>query len=217
MQVAYVLGNGPSLDRLDLSKLQGKTYGCNRVYERFAPDVLVSVDPWWQQEIICSGYVLEHDCVFKGWNPMPVGVPLEVGVPVDYTIHELNVDCDPEYWVMYALTEADYADTVSRDFVLPYWQGNTAFVCWVPVGARVERLTSELPSREVIPSGAYALEMALSSGVERVEVYGFDSVAGNYLTSTSPSGEFYENVEEDWLQWYDLLQTKYDVEVIWHK
>jgi len=44
MEEAFVIGNGISRLDIDLEKIDGKTYGCNLLYETFQPDVLVAVD-----------------------------------------------------------------------------------------------------------------------------------------------------------------------------
>jgi len=43
---AYVIGNGPSRNGFDLTKLKatGQTYGCNALYRDFLPDFIFSVD-----------------------------------------------------------------------------------------------------------------------------------------------------------------------------
>jgi hypothetical protein len=43
---AYIIGNGPSRKKFDLSKLKntGQTYGCNALYRDFIPDFIFSVD-----------------------------------------------------------------------------------------------------------------------------------------------------------------------------
>jgi len=62
MTTAFVIGNGTSRLDIDLTLLKkwGKTYGCNRLYQDFAPDVLVATDPGISLEIQDSKYSLEH-------------------------------------------------------------------------------------------------------------------------------------------------------------
>jgi len=55
-EFAFVLGNGKTrllFDPNDL-KLRGTVYACNRAYQDFTPDVLVSVDRLMAQEIQCK-------------------------------------------------------------------------------------------------------------------------------------------------------------------
>jgi len=58
MTIAFVLGNGKSRLDVDLNLLKkhGKTYGCNRLYQDFTPDVLVATDPGISLEIQNASY-----------------------------------------------------------------------------------------------------------------------------------------------------------------
>tara|TARA_B100000085_G_scaffold285242_1_gene320606 strand:- start:5134 stop:5721 length:588 start_codon:yes stop_codon:yes gene_type:complete len=55
---AFILGNGITRLEIDCAGLldYGTVYGCNRIYEEFAPNVLVSTDAGMAQEIQQSGY-----------------------------------------------------------------------------------------------------------------------------------------------------------------
>lgn len=57
---AYVIGNGISRNNIDLTKLDGKTYGCNALYKEFKPDVLVATDDPISRHIQASRYALEN-------------------------------------------------------------------------------------------------------------------------------------------------------------
>ena len=74
--LGYVLGNGPSRDR-SRKQYDGITYGCNNIFQEFPVDVLVVMDAWYQFEVIAAGYPADHECLFGGWNPMPVGIKPE--------------------------------------------------------------------------------------------------------------------------------------------
>ena len=56
--IAFVLGNGITRLQVDCKSLldYGYVYGCNRIYEEFAPTVLVSTDKAMADEIQQSGY-----------------------------------------------------------------------------------------------------------------------------------------------------------------
>ena len=43
MERAYIIGNGPSRKGVDLSKLPGKTFGCNALYRDFEPEARFSL------------------------------------------------------------------------------------------------------------------------------------------------------------------------------
>ena len=49
---AYIIGNGPSRRSIDLTRLQGDTWGCNALYRDFIPDYLIAVDKKMQDEIV---------------------------------------------------------------------------------------------------------------------------------------------------------------------
>lgn len=59
---AFILGNGKSRLQIDPNELKkfGKVYACNRAYQEFTPDVLVSVDKPMAEEIQRFGYSEHH-------------------------------------------------------------------------------------------------------------------------------------------------------------
>ena len=69
----FVLGNGESRKTIDLDalKTEGRVYGCNAIYRDCVVDSLVSVDGGMMHEIYSSGYALENQCYFRGWNRLP--------------------------------------------------------------------------------------------------------------------------------------------------
>lgn len=62
MNIAFVLGNGKSRLKVDLTTLKqyGTIYGCNALYRDFTPDVLVATDPEISDEIQWSGYAMDN-------------------------------------------------------------------------------------------------------------------------------------------------------------
>ena len=71
MERAYIIGNGPSRKGVDLSKLPGKTFGCNALYRDFEPDYLLSGDAGIIKEICQSDYPKDRWCIFPDWSPIP--------------------------------------------------------------------------------------------------------------------------------------------------
>lgn len=59
---AFILGNGVTRLQVDCEGLldYGYVYGCNRIYQEFAPTVLVSTDAGMAKEIQESGYSARH-------------------------------------------------------------------------------------------------------------------------------------------------------------
>jgi len=62
MSTAFILGNGNSRLRVDLTKLPplGTTYGCNWLFKDFIPDCLVATDRPIADSIQQSGYAQKH-------------------------------------------------------------------------------------------------------------------------------------------------------------
>ncbi len=58
IEFAFILGNGVTRLEVDCESLldYGAVYGCNRIYQEFAPTVLVSTDTSMAEEIQKSGY-----------------------------------------------------------------------------------------------------------------------------------------------------------------
>lgn len=61
-EFAFILGNGVTRLQVDCKSLldYGAVYGCNRIYQDFAPTVLVSTDKEMAHEIQLSGYSGNH-------------------------------------------------------------------------------------------------------------------------------------------------------------
>lgn len=99
MTTAFVLGNGKSRLEVDLNLLKkhGKTYGCNRLYQDFKPDVLVATDAGIALEIQESGYAKRN--VFytrkpfanSGAKKITINFGFSSGpVAVTYAAHDKN-------------------------------------------------------------------------------------------------------------------------------
>ena len=67
---SFILGNGKTRLNYDIDLLKsiGKVYACNRAYEDFIPDVLVSVDKDIAHEIQQNGYSAIHDHYTRAAN-----------------------------------------------------------------------------------------------------------------------------------------------------
>ena len=226
--VGYVLGNGPSRDR-SKTRYDGVTYGCNSIHTELDVDVLVCMDAWYQFEVIASGYPAAHECLFGGWNPMPVGIKPEDLNPPHDGIHYYNPE-DRKYadnWYYYATSAADYERAVKEKYVLPYWKPDCGYVCWVSEGYKIKEVDyGVLPIGDLRPpSGAYALQEALKGGHDRVEVIGFDSIAGVFSTSSqlafkehdSSNDKIIQDRMDKWTPFYKTVTEHYnEIEIIWH-
>ena len=71
---------------------------------------------------------------------------------------------------------------------------------------------------QLAPSGAYAMHHAAKNGAKVINIYGFDSVAGDMNTETRFDTRSHNDTQkEHFLQWYNTVQEWYgDVEFIWH-
>jgi hypothetical protein len=226
--LGYVLGNGPSRDR-SRKQYDGVTYGCNSIHKEMDVNVLVCMDVWYQFEVISSGYPAEHECLFGGYNPMPIGVKPEDLNPPHYGIHYYNPE-DRKYadsWYYYATSTVDYERAVKENYTLPYWKPDCGYVCWVTEGYKIKDIDyGVLPLEDTRPpSGAYALQEALRGGHDRVEVIGFDSIAGVFSTSSQLAFKEHDSSEntiiqdrmDNWVTFYKTIAEHYnEIEIIWH-
>ncbi len=229
--IGYVLGNGPSRDR-NKKQYNGVTYGCNSIHKEMDVDVLVCMDAWYQFEVIASGYPAAHECLFGSYNPMPIEVKPEDLNPPHYGLHEYNPE-DRKYadnWYYYATSAKDYERAKKENYAMPYWKPDCGYVCWVGENYKIKEIDyGVIPIEDLRPpSGAYALQEALKGGHDRVEVIGFDSIAGIFSTSSQlafkkhdefdlPSFPILQERMRKWLEYYRTVTEHYnEIEIIWH-
>ena len=226
--IGYVLGNGPSRDR-SRTQYDGVTYGCNSIYKEIDVDLLVCMDAWVQFEVIASGYPEEHECLFGSWNPIPMGVPPETLNPPHYELYEYNPEDRKRAtdWYYYATSAEDYEKAKKEKYDLPYWKPDCGYICWVGENYKIKEVDyGVLPIEDLRPpSGAYALQEALKGGHNVVEVFGFDSIAGEFATTSNeyrpeyelPSISIQEERMKKWLEFYKTVTEQHDkIEIIWH-
>jgi flavodoxin len=186
------------------------------------------MDVWYQFEVIASGYPADHKCMFGDWNPMPVGVKPEDLNPPDYDLYEYNPEDrrTADSWCYYATSTADYEKAKAEGYAMSYWKPDCGYVCWVSEGYKIKEVNyGVIPIGDLKPpSGAYALQEALKSGHDRVEVFGFDSIAGVFSTTStiafkehdSPN-DIIEDRMDKWINYYKTVTEQYEeIEVIWH-
>ena len=234
--VGYVLGNGPSRDRGKFSNgkyyrtdYNGVTYGCNSIYREINVDVLVCMDMWYQFEVITSGYPTKHKCLFGDWNSMPVGVKPEDLNPPEYDLYEYNPEDrrTATDWCYYATSAKDYEKAKAENYAMPYWKPDCGYVCWVNEDYKIKEVNyGVIPIGDLRPpSGAYALQEALKSGHDRVEVFGFDSIAGVFSNTGNehrpkfelPSSSVLEERMKIWIDHYKTITEHYnEIEIIWN-
>jgi len=221
--LGYVLGNGPSRDR-SRTRYDGVTYGCNSIHKEMEVDMLVCMDAWYQFEVIASGYPADHECLFGGYNPMPVGVKPEDLNPPHYGIHYYNPEDRKRAtdWYYYATSAKDYERAKKENYAMSYWKPNCGYVCWVGENYKIKEIDyGVIPIEDLRPpSGAYALQEALKGGHDRIEVFGFDSIVGVFSTTSkiTMDKKIIEDRQDKWMTFYKTVTEHYnEIEIIWHK
>ena len=228
--IGYVLGNGPSRDR---SRIQydGITYGCNSIHKEMNVDVLVCMDAWYQFEVITSGYPAENECLFGGYNPIPMGIPPESLNPSHYELYEYNPEDRKKAtdWYYYDTSTEDYEKAKKENYAMSYWKPDCGYICWVGENYKIKEIDyGVIPINDLRPpSGAYALQEALKGGHDRIEVMGFDSIAGVFSTSSqlafkehdSSDNKIIQDRMDRWTAFYKTVTEHYNkngIEIIWH-
>ena len=70
------------------------------------------------------------------------------------------------------------------------------------------------------PTGAYALRHACQNGAERIEIYGFDSIAGNFASESKDyrSDQTDTDLSKRFVVYYKQIMADFsDTEFIWHQ
>jgi len=162
---------------------------------------------------------------------MPVGIKPEDLNPPHYDLYEYNPE-DRKYadnWYYYATSAADYERAKAENYAMSYWKPDCGYVCWVSEGYKIKEVDyGVIPIGDLRPpSGAYALQEALKGGHDRVEVVGFDSIAGVFSTSSqlafkehdlSADDKIIQDRMDKWITFYKTVTEHYnEIEIIWHK
>ena len=220
-----VIGNGPS-KRLLVNETIVSAYtiviGCNRVYSGVAAvslDVLLCADVWCQFDIVRDEYPRKNRCKFVRWNPIPIEVYSEEFVQSmcpGYKVVEHNPEQRKyaDSWMFYATSKEDFETAKGA---IEYWKPNCGYLCWIPAGYQIDIVEMIDPAT---PTGAYALKEAINGKYDKIEIYGFDSIAGNFKSTTE---DYYKKHETekmglDFIKWYDIIMEDCPktTEVIWH-
>jgi len=163
---AFILGNGPSRPTHHkwLNNLEGDTYGCNALYRDWEPDFLVANDWAMMVEIINSTY--SGTCCFTDFEELP----MEALEGIKYM---------PEYETAIHIGEQDDSSSFvfmgsSMGASGPLHQ-NQWHVIWLDESLR--HLTWGLkPQFESMSTGLCALQLALETGYDEIDVIGFSGL-----------------------------------------
>ena len=155
---AFILGNGPDrpTDIEWLNNLEGDTYGCNAIYRDFEPDFLVANDWAMMVEIINSSYT--GSCHFTDFEELP----LEALNGIQYT---------PEYDTAIHIGEQEKASTFvftcrgRLDYHIIWLDESLRHISWGPK-----------PQFENMSTGLCALQLALETGYDEIDVIGFSGL-----------------------------------------
>jgi len=163
---AFILGNGPDRPTHHkwLNNLEGDTYGCNALYRDWEPDFLVANDWAMMVEIINSTY--SGNCQFTDFEELP----MEALEGIQYM---------PEYETAIHIGEQDDSSSFvfmgsSMGASGPLHQ-NQWHVIWLDESLR--HLTWGLkPQFENMSTGLCALQLALETGYDEIDVIGFSGL-----------------------------------------
>ena len=163
---AFILGNGPSrpTDIKWLDNLEGDTYGCNALYRDWEPDFLVANDWAMMVEILNSQY--SGNCEFTDFEELPI----EALEGIRYM---------PEYETATHIGEQEDSSSFvfmgsSMGASGPLYQ-NQWHVIWLDESLR--HLTWGLkPQFESMSTGLCALQLALETGYDEIDVIGFSGL-----------------------------------------
>ena len=167
MDTAYIIGNGPSRKGLDLSTLDGTTFGCNALYRDFTPDYLVSGDSTIIKEICKSEYPKNNKCIFPDFEAIPKDmkdVILMTFAP-SYAVKESDLDRWSECWIF------GLQDDMSKIMEV--------HVVGVDSRWKIQNMkgTEEDPGFSVnFFAGSQAMAQASIIGFDEVCLVGFDSI-----------------------------------------
>ena len=231
MSKCVILGNGPSAKEYTknshLRRYKNPDYACNERGMEFNAEYLYAVDPWAEFDILTDGYA--GKCRFLNFKPIPMDIPVTIevlnqggGVPLNYDIkiHNPNQKRKAKGWVYYCT--GDMQSEVWKGYIAnrpDYWSFNRAYILYVPEWSRVENIPQRIGGEWTAPAGAYALQGAIDDGHTEIDVYGFDSIAGVY-TSSSRSWEYNDdhNVKhsEHGKYFYDrIIENNPQVNIEW--
>ena len=164
--VAFVLGNGPSRpkDVEWLNSLEGETYGCNAMYRDWQPDFLVANDWAMMIEIINSTY--SGNCHFTDYDELPMEAFEGIRHMPDFesAIH-IGEQGDSNSFVFMGSSMGESGPL----------QKNQYHIIWIDQSLR--HITWGLkPQFENMSTGLCALQLALETGYDEIDVIGFSGL-----------------------------------------
>jgi len=163
---AFILGNGPDRPTHHkwLNNLEGDTYGCNALYRDWEPDFLVANDWAMMVEIINSTY--SGTCCFTDFEELPMEALEGIKYMPEYeTATHIGEQDDSSSFVFMGSSMGE-----SGSLHQTQWH-----VIWLDESLR--HLTWGLkPMFESMSTGLCALQLALETGYNEIDVIGFSGL-----------------------------------------
>jgi hypothetical protein len=169
---AVILGNGPDrpTDIKWLNNLEGNTYGCNAIYRDFEPDLLVAADWEMVLEIINSTY--SGNCHFTFYTECPMEVLEEIRHTPEYqSATHIGEQNNSSSFICCGGTRmrVDASTLIWKEKWYVIWLDESfRHITW---GFR--------PQFEHMSTGLCALQLALETGYDEIDVIGFSGLKNN--------------------------------------
>ena len=163
---AFILGNGPSRpkDIEWLNNLDGDTYGCNAIYRDWQPDFLVANDWSMMIEIINSTYY--GNCQFTDFDELPIEALEGIRyMPEFETAIHIGEQEDSSSFVFMGSSMGESGPLQKNQYHIIWLDQSFKHLKW---GLK--------PQFESMSTGLCALQLALETGYDEIDVIGFDGL-----------------------------------------
>ena len=172
---AFILGNGSDrpTDKEWLNNLEGDTYGCNALYRDWEPDFLVANDWSMMVEIINSTYT--GHCYFINFQELPMEALEQAQCMPEYqTATHIGEQENSSSFIFSAGTVMTPHPVMVKDAI----RNLTWTIVWLDESLR--HITWGFkPQFESMSTGLCALQLALETGYDEIDVIGFSGLKNN--------------------------------------
>jgi len=172
---AFILGNGSDrpTDKEWLNNLEGDTYGCNALYRDWEPDFLVANDWSMMVEIINSTYT--GHCYFINFQELPMEALEQAQCMPEYqTATHIGEQENSSSFIFSAGTVMTPHPVMVKDAI----RNLTWTIVWLDESLR--HITWGFkPQFEYMSTGLCALQLALETGYDEIDVIGFSGLKNN--------------------------------------
>ena len=172
---AFILGNGSDrpTDKEWLNNLEGDTYGCNALYRDWEPDFLVANDWSMMVEIINSTYT--GHCYFINFQELPMEALEQAQCMPEYqTATHIGEQENSSSFIFSAGTVMTPHPVMVKDAI----RNLTWTIVWLDESLR--HITWGFkPQFESMSTGLCALQLALETDYDEIDVIGFSGLKNN--------------------------------------